>query len=153
MHDLIDAFLSLAPRLSERASGFECLVGRSKIRVHGDYHLGQTLRTIDGDFVILDFEGEPQRAIEERRAKTSPLKDVAGMLRSFGYARGAAERESSNLDRPSETVRASVIAWERSARSAFVDSYVAESRRGGAGYLPTSDDDVRLALDAWELDK
>ncbi|HEY7033435.1 MAG TPA: hypothetical protein VH482_19010 [Thermomicrobiales bacterium] len=151
--DLVDAYLDLAPRLSARAAGFERLVGRSKTRVHGDYHLGQTLRTVDGDFVILDFEGEPQRPIEERRAKTSPLKDVAGMLRSFGYARGAAERESGDGNRPFETGRASLIAWERAARRAFVDSYVAESRRSGAGYLPASDDDIRLALDAWELDK
>src|SRR5262249_5673564 len=135
--DLIEAFLGLAPRLSARASGFECLEGRSKTRVHGDFHLGQTLRTVDGDFVILDLEGEPQRTIEERRAKTSPLKDVAGMLRSFGYARGAAERELSDRDLPSETDGASLVAWERAARRAFVDSYVAESRRGGAGYLPT----------------
>ncbi len=151
--ELIEAFLGLAPRLTAQASGFERLVGRQKTRVHGDYHLGQTLRTTGGDFVILDFEGEPQRPIEERRAKTSPLKDVAGMLRSFGYARGAAEREAAAGTSPAEVVRSDLVAWERTTRRAYVESYVAESRRGGAKYLPPSDDDIRQALAAWELDK
>lgn len=149
--DLIDAFLGLAPRLKTQSAGFERLVGRTKQRVHGDYHLGQTLRTTDGDFVILDFEGEPQRPIEQRRTKTSPLKDVAGMLRSFGYARGATERQSAEQQRAID--RPALIAWERAARAAFIETYVEESRRGGARYLPTSDDDIRQALAAWELDK
>jgi len=57
----------------------------SKIRVHGDYHLGQVLWA-EGDFYILDFEGEPARLLSMRRTKQSPLKDVAGMMRSFSYA-------------------------------------------------------------------
>jgi maltose alpha-D-glucosyltransferase/alpha-amylase len=87
------------PRINEalqqaaaRSDGFAAEADVPRIRVHGDYHLGQTLRTADGDWAIIDFEGEPARPVSERRLKTSALKDVAGMLRSFAYARGAAER-------------------------------------------------------------
>jgi maltose alpha-D-glucosyltransferase/alpha-amylase len=86
----VEAVLDAAPTLLER---LEAIRGEApagvRIRIHGDYHLGQVLRT-EEDFIILDFEGEPARSLAERRLKQPPLKDVAGMLRSFSYAAYAA---------------------------------------------------------------
>jgi maltose alpha-D-glucosyltransferase / alpha-amylase len=146
---LIEAFLESVPRLEVRAARFDRLLGTSKTRVHGDFHLGQTLRTPDGKFVILDFEGEPLRPIAERRAKTSPLRDVAGMFRSFNYARGVTERSST---RPVEDASI-LVRWERETRDAFLGGYLDRARDGHARFLPDSAEDVREALAAWELHK
>jgi trehalose synthase-fused probable maltokinase len=83
------------------------------IRHHGDFHLGQTLWA-DGDWVILDFEGEPARSLPERRRKRSPLRDVAGMVRSFAYAASAAKL-LRGIDPP--------VAWEERARAEFLEGY------------------------------
>jgi maltose alpha-D-glucosyltransferase/alpha-amylase len=143
--DLERAFTHSNARLLDRISGFDRLNGVAKTRVHGDYHLGQTLLTRGDDWFILDFEGEPMRRLDERRAKTSPLKDVAGMLRSFSYARGSAERAGGDV--------AELVEWERGARASFLGGYLTTARAGKAGFLPQADEDIRLALDAWELDK
>jgi trehalose synthase-fused probable maltokinase len=85
------------------------------IRTHGDLHLGQTLWTEDrNDWVIIDFEGEPARSLAERRRKRSPLRDVAGMLRSFAYAVSAVEilRGTAAPD-----------GWESRAREEFLKGY------------------------------
>jgi maltose alpha-D-glucosyltransferase/alpha-amylase len=86
VQDLTDQVLQTGPGLAARFANLPVKDGALiKIRCHGDYHLGQVLWQ-ENDFVILDFEGEPGRTIAERRAKQSPLKDVAGMLRSLDYA-------------------------------------------------------------------
>ncbi|MGH9518569.1 MAG: phosphotransferase, partial [Terriglobales bacterium] len=78
-----------------------------KHRIHGDFHLGQVLRTLTDDWVIFDFEGEPARPMAERRRKGSPLQDVAGMLRSFSYAAHTSGQ----------------ISWEAEARAEFLGGY------------------------------
>jgi maltose alpha-D-glucosyltransferase / alpha-amylase len=94
--------------LSEQASG-------RIIRIHGDYHLGQVLRT-NGDFIILDFEGEPARSLSERRQKRCPLKDVAGMLRSFSYAAWTGLQQHP-------TMLPQLQLWQDAVSSRFLNAY------------------------------
>ena len=113
------------------------------IRIHGDYHLGQLLCAADG-WYVLDFEGEPSRPVEERRQRGSPLRDVAGMLRSFSYAVGVVRREGGGAE-------AALATWERRSREAFLAAYLA--RLGGCGLLPARPEAVQALLDLFELDK
>jgi trehalose synthase-fused probable maltokinase len=109
------------------------------IRTHGDFHLGQALWTADA-WVILDFEGEPARGVVERRQKRSPLRDVAGMLRSFAYAASAA-----SLERGAEPP----AGWEERARDAFLDGYLSEV---DPALIPSAGGLERL-LSVFELEK
>ena len=110
------------------------------IRTHGDYHLGQTLWS-DNDWVILDFEGEPARTLVERRRKRSPLRDVAGMLRSFAYAATAAEL-TRDADVPD--------GWEERARARFLESYL---ETVDATLLPPGEAAIERLLAVFELEK
>ncbi len=113
------------------------------IRGHGDYHLGQVLRT-DAGWYVLDFEGEPARPPEERRRRSSPLRDVAGMLRSFHYASAVAVSERDPED-------ASLGgAWESRNRKAFLEGYVRVATKGGILPDPAATEAV---LAAFELEK
>ncbi|HEY4249751.1 MAG TPA: maltose alpha-D-glucosyltransferase [Roseomonas sp.] len=122
---------ALAASLVERRAALVAAVRRLrsaggailKTRVHGDFHLGQVL-VAQGDAVIVDFEGEPARSLAERRAKTSPMKDVAGLLRSFDYAAATLPMESAMADMPApERRQATLDAWRQSAATAFLDAY------------------------------
>ncbi|HYA08635.1 MAG TPA: hypothetical protein VEG24_03545 [Gaiellaceae bacterium] len=117
----------------------------SKIRVHGDYHLGQTLRT-DAGFVILDFEGEPARPVAERRRKQCVLVDVAGMLRSLDYAVHTALS-------PTGTPSLAGERWVRRASASFLDGYLDEIARVPIRLLPASPAVRARALSVFELER
>jgi maltose alpha-D-glucosyltransferase/alpha-amylase len=129
-------------------------IGGQRIRIHGDLHLGQILST-GRDIVIIDFEGEPARALGERRLKRSPLVDVAGMLRSFDYA---AAGSTVRPDAPAGVREEDRVAIERWARywaahvsAAFLRGYRAAT--AGAPFVPANDEDWAMLLDAYVLDK
>jgi maltokinase len=118
------------------------------VRVHGDYHLGQVMRT-DAGWFVLDFEGEPDRPLEERRRPTSPLRDVAGMVRSLHYASQVALAEwGAEVD---DELVALAEAWEHRNRVAFLAGYL--GTEGVSEVLPADDADRRLVQAAFELDK
>jgi len=121
-----------------------------KIRCHGDFHLGQVLKTADG-FVVLDFEGEPARSLEERVSKQPPVRDVAGMLRSLSYAVHTAVGR-----RPPEKRAATLrglAAWERHARRAFFEGYEAAIRNSPVRLAPSSSDELARVCAVFELEK
>ena len=124
--------------------------GGQRIRVHGDYHLGQVLR-VEEDFVILDFEGEPARSLDERRARSSPLKDVAGMLRSFDYAASAALLAFTQTSAPRAARLAPwADAWRHWVSKAFLDGY--RGAMQGSPLLPRGHAFEQL-LEAFVVDK
>ena len=131
-----ERLVALAPSITRRfADTFGSVAADTRVtRIHGDYHLGQLLRATDGGFSVIDFEGEPARPLSERRAPGSPLRDVAGLLRSLDYAARSAESAA-------HVPGFDVARWLADARRAFLDAY---------GPLP--EESVAL-LAAFELEK
>jgi len=122
-----------------------------KIRIHGDYHLGQVLYT-GKDFIIIDFEGEPAKALSERRLKRSPLRDVAGMIRSLHYAAYATLFKYSSL-RPEDipVLEPWVDLWYRYVGGAFLRSYL--DTAGSAAFIPKDREELDILLKAFLLEK
>ena len=121
----------------------------SKTRTHGDYHLGQVIRSAAGQFLIIDFEGEPARPLSARRAHHSPLRDVAGMLRSFAYAAAVSAAEAGASAEAGE--RAGI--WEQQARESFLNAYFRDSASAGAAILPSNRENAMRLLTLFETEK
>jgi trehalose synthase-fused probable maltokinase len=132
--EMHERLVAMAPAVTARfADTFGSATGEARAsRIHGDYHLGQLLARPDGGFSVIDFEGEPARPLDERRHAGSPLRDVAGLLRSVDYAARTAERTIPGLD---------AEGWLAAARSAFIVAY---------GAIGPSD---AALLSAFELEK
>jgi maltose alpha-D-glucosyltransferase/alpha-amylase len=147
------ALLGARERVLRRIDGLEPPGGAPlKIRCHGDYHLGQVL-IAENDFRIIDFEGEPSRPADERRQKQSPLRDVAGMLRSFSYARWTALANASHT--PDDLARLAPLAaeWEREVRRAYIESYDAAVSIPGPRPLYPALEAMRPLVRFFELEK
>ncbi|OQA42852.1 MAG: Maltokinase [Chloroflexi bacterium ADurb.Bin325] len=130
---------------------FDALLARPiralRMRIHGDYHLGQVLYTGD-DFMIIDFEGEPARPLSERRMKRPPLQDVASMLRSFHYAAYAACFAQDGP--PAAGLEAWARYWHLWVSMAYLQAYLAAA--DGAAFMPAADD-LKLLLDIYLVEK
>ena len=152
LRHLVDRLLAARMALIERLDRLRLPVeGLTKTRYHGDLHFGQVL-IAKKDYLIVDFEGEPSRSLAERRRKHSPLRDVAGMVRSADYAArtvltrlgaGAVERHTAIVDAARE--------WRQVVSAAFIAGYMASTRRISS--VPRDADTLHALLELFILEK
>jgi len=152
IQDQVNLILAAGDRLTSRFHELAVMKSRAtRIRCHGDYHLGQVLRR-GTDWFLIDFEGEPLRPLSERQAKHSPLKDVAGMLRSLAYAAMHVfhcQQETPAEERACLTAR--LHAWQEWTQAAFLHGYL--DRASGASFLPAREKHLELLLASFLLNK
>ena len=148
-------FLTLHAEILRR---FQAVLGQKitakRIRIHGHYHLGQILYT-GKDFVIVDFEGLPDRPLSERRMKRSGLRDVAGMLCSFFFAAEVSLRSQVGRGVISEAGLSAqnswALLWNRWVSSSFLKAYLDVAAQGS--FLPTTKEELQLLLGVYQLEK
>lgn len=150
--DALQSVVELEPAIANAFSRIrQHKLDAKKIRIHGDYHLGQVLFT-GRDFVIIDMEGEPARPIGERRLRFSPFRDVAGMLRSFHYAAWAGCFAMSGLsDSDLALVEKWIEPWYLAVSGVFLESYL--DSLGDNGLVPADPEDRQRMLDLFLLEK
>jgi maltose alpha-D-glucosyltransferase/alpha-amylase len=148
LRDTVAPLLAARDKLRERILATNPNLGRlAKTRYHGDLHMGQVLVAQD-DFIIVDFEGEPGRSLEERRAKTCVMRDVAGMVRSFSYAHAAATRREA----PPTEGRSNLLSdWQRDAVHCFLQGY--QEATQGVVSVPDDAHSFAALLDLFVLEK
>jgi maltose alpha-D-glucosyltransferase/alpha-amylase len=150
--ELVSSFVESEQQMLDFVSGItDHKIEAEKIRIHGDYHLGQVLFT-GRDFVIIDLEGEPARTLSERRLKFSAFRDVSGMIRSFHYAVLSRFLERIAI-RPEDrdALEPWIETWYGFIASTFLDSYLGTVN--GASFIPSEQSDVELLLNTFILEK
>jgi maltose alpha-D-glucosyltransferase/alpha-amylase len=122
----------------------------NRIRCHGDLHLGQVLNT-GGDFVIIDFEGEPARSLSESAYKRCPLRDVMGMIRSFSYATESTLRGGRYRSQDIVKLQPWARAWEDLVSESYLHAYL--SAAAGASFIPSQPEHIDLLLSFYGIEK